>query len=425
MIWLPSQDKHHFRERGAVFILSVCILSLLLLSLAGILSLSSSRREVTRKGLNRDFAELDARTLLLNLKSALVSQITQTGGFNLGQWPPASDGMLMSGPSGASSVPFQRSIRWTGTATGSVHPDLGGNGTPASELSPLQGLLCRRVADCGIVGRWEPEVTGNGHARAETAWQIAASLSISQVPISAFTYYSSSRQTLVSSSLDNLGRVHAEGDLTVSVPADALAPVTCAGGLFSKTGGVLMVTRGTPQETRAFGSASTPEDYQVQGRGWIFERDSNPVLMVRPASTAELFSKNPLPLLEKENQRLKPRCDLRIFHGVDAAGEDVFTFDGGGGFAIPAGLLAALHRDGGTLQIDFSKWPTSGSWPTKIWIETNQSEISAILVKNAEGLRGDLSLATGLNIEISGSFNTSQPVRKASLMTLGRVVSVP
>ena len=67
---------------------SVCVLFLLLLSLAGIFSVSIARREWTRKKLYRDFAELDARTLLLDLKLALVSQITQKGGFNLGSGHP-------------------------------------------------------------------------------------------------------------------------------------------------------------------------------------------------------------------------------------------------------------------------------------------------------------------------------------------------
>ena len=248
---------------------------------------------------------------------------------------------------------------------------------------------------------------------------------MSQVPLSAFTFYASAMQTVLGSAQNNAGRVHAEGDLLVAAPVDATAPVSASGALLTHPGGALVIQKGNPPETRAFGSSMTAGDYQAQGYGWIFERDSNPVFMVRPVTTAELFSRLPLSAPDKENQRLKPRCQLWILHGLDTDGNDLFTLAWSPGFPASNDPLIALQRTGDALELDFSKWPATGSWPSKIWMESDQPGITAVLVKNAQNLRGDLSLVTDLHLQVSGSFNTVPPVKKASLMTLGRVISVP
>jgi len=232
-------------------------------------------------------------------------------------------------------------------------------------------------------------------------------------------------QTVLGGAQNNLGRVHAEGDLVVAAPVDAVAPLSASGALLTHPGGALVLQKGNLPETRAFGSSMTAADYQSQGYGWVFERASHPVLLVRPVTTAELFCKSPLAAPNKESQRLKPRCDVRILHGLDASGKDVFTLDWSAGFTPSNDFLKALQRTGTALELDISKLPATGSWPSKIWLETNHPEISVVLVKNAQSLRGDLSLATGLLLQVSGSFNTVPPVKKASLMTLGRVISVP
>ena len=84
-----------------------------------------------------------------------------------------------------------------------------------------------------------------------------------------------------------------------------------------------------------------------------------------------------------------------------------------------------IRRTGSVLEVDFSKLTACTWWPSKIWIETDRPDITAVLVKNAEKLNGDLSLATSLHIQVAGSFNTELPIRKASLMTMGRVTCVP
>lgn len=145
--------------------------------------------------------------------------------------------------------------------------------------------------------------------------------------------------------------------------------------------------------------------------------------MVRPASTDELFSQTPLATPDKENQRLKPRCDLRIFHSLDPSGKDLSTLDGNPIFTGATAPLKVLQRIGGKLELELAPWFSQDAWPSRVWIETNQTNISFVLMKNAEVLRGDLSLATRLNIEVAGVFTTKVPLKKASLMSLGRVVS--
>jgi hypothetical protein len=413
------------RVDGAALILAISVLLLLTFSLAGLLSVALGRREHIQKELSRDFAEMEARALLVNLKPAVAMQITQTGGFDLSRWNPGISETALLSPDEASSAMFQRRIRWAGTTSGSAHPELRANVTSSSTTSLLQGLSYRPVATFTLTGRWEPGASSNGNLRAQTPWEIATSISVSQVPLSAFTFYASAMQTVLGSAQNNLGRVHAEGDLIVAAPVDAIAPLSASGALLTSPGGALVLQKGTPPETRAFGSSMTAADYQSQGYGWVFERDSHPVLLVRPVTTAELFSKSPLAAPNKESQRLKPRCDVRVLHGLDASGKDVFTLDWSAGFTPTNDFSKALQRFGDALELDFSKLPGTGSWPSKIWLETNHPEISVVLVKNAQGLRGDLSLATGLHLQVSGSFNTVPPVKKASLMTLGRVISVP
>ena len=413
------------RNEGAALILSLSVLLLFLLSLSGVLSFALARRERIHKELSRDLAEMEARSLLLNLKAEMVSQIKTTGGFDMTVWNPGASGTFLSDANEGSSAFFERRIGWTGTPFGSVRPELMDNSSASAATSVLQTIVYRPVASFSLVGLWEPQGPADANIRAQTAWEVSIPISVAQVPLSAFTFYSSALQTSVGNTQNSLGRIHSEGDLIVTTPINAIAPVTAGGTLCARRGGVLLLQKGTPSETRAFSSSSTPEDYQTQGHGWIFERDSNPILMVRPLTTAELFSKTPLGPADKENQRLKPRCDIRVLHSVDLSGKDVFTIDLGGAIGTSNDASKAFQCTGNALQLDLSKWLPEGLWPSKVWIETNQPEIKAVLIINAQSLRGDLSLATNLDIQLSGSFNTDLPVKKASLMTMGRVISLP
>jgi hypothetical protein len=413
------------RTEGAALILALSVLLLLLLLLSGVLSFALARRERIHKEFSRDLAEMEAHSLLLNLKAEMVTQIKRTGGFDMTAWKPGASGTFLSDANEGSSPFFERRIGWTGAPFGAVQPELIGNSTASSATGVLQALVYRPVAGFSFVGLWEPQRPANGNIRAQTAWEVTIPISVAQVSLSAFTFYSAGIQTTVGSIQNSLGRLHSEGDLIVTTPLKAIAPVTAGGTLRARQGGVLLIQKGSPSETRAFSSSSTSEDYQAQGYGWIFERESNPVLMVRPLSTAELFSKTPLGPADKEKQRLKPRCDLRILHSLDFSGKDVFTLEGSGLIGAPNDASKALQRTGNALEFDFSNWLPVGLWPSKVWIETNQPQINAVLIINAQSLRGDLSLATDLDIQVSGSFNTDLPVKKASLMTMGRVVSLP
>jgi hypothetical protein len=187
----------------------------------------------------------------------------------------------------------------------------------------------------------------------------------------------------------------------------------------------LLIQKGDSSETRAYCSTTAAGAFQTQGYGWVFTRDSNPALLARPVTTAELFAREPLASAPKENQRLKPRCDIQIQHNTDSTGTDIFSLTGSSIFVAAADPLKVLKRAGEALELDFAAWFPDGVWPTKVWIETTQPDITFVRLKNAQQLRGDVSLATQLHIQVAGSFNTELPVRKASLMTLGRVTSVP
>ncbi len=398
---------------------------LLLLSLGGILSLSIARRERIQKELSRDLAELEARSLLLSLKAEVLTQVRTTGGFSLTAWTPDQPETLLRDDNSSPVVFFRRSISWSGTPFGSVHPEMTANALPFVDSSFLQNLAYRTVATCSLEGLWVPRETGSGHVRAQTPWAISIPISVAQVPLSAFTFYSSALQSVVNSTQSHLGRVYTQGDLIVAAPVDVTAPVSTAGTVYPTSTGVLLIQKGDSSETRVYGGTRAAESFHTQGYGWAFTRDSNPPMLARPVTTAELFARDPLASPPKENQRLKPRCDLQIQHNVDSTGLDIFVLTGSSVFVDAADPLKALNRTGETLEIDFATWFPDGVWPTKVWIETTQPDITFVRIKNAQRLRGDVSLATRLHIQVAGSFNMELPVRKASLMTFGRVTSVP
>lgn len=413
------------QKNGAALVLSLSMLLILLLALGGILSLSIARRERIQKELSRDLAEIEARSLLLSLKAEVLTQVRTTGGFSLSTWTPDNPETLLRDHN-SSPVPFfQRSISWSGTPFGSVHPEMPANTLPFADSRFLQNLAYRTIANCSVEGLWVPRASGAGHVRAQTPWAISIPISVAQVPLSAFTFYSSAFQSVVTSSRSHLGRVYTQGDLIVAAPVDATAPVSTAGSVYPTSTGVLFIQKGDASETRAYGSTTAAEAFQTQGYGWVFTRDSNPTLLARPVTTAELFAREPLASTPKENQRLKPRCDLQIQHSVDPTGADIFSLTGSSVFIAAADPLKVLSRTGSALELDFASWFLEGVWPTKVWIETTQPDITFLRIKNAQQLRGDVSLATQLHIQVAGSFNTELPVRKASLMTLGRVTSVP
>ena len=414
--------RDELKGHGGALILAISVLLLLMLSLSGILSVSLAQRETTQKRLYREFTEMEARSVVLNLKASVVSQIKKTGGFNLAQWTPQQSETTLSNVDGGASSVFHRSVTYEGTTSGSVHPELTPNSPSTSTTGIFQGLRFRPVADFRLVGIWEPLRVNARNERAQTAWEVSTEVSVVQVPLSSFTFYTARFQTVLGNSQSDLGRVHAEGDLIVTNPVEAFAPIVAAGSIEVIQSGVMIVNKANPSETRAFVSSMKTEDYQAQAHGWIFERDSNPALVVRPVTTAELFSRDPLAYPNKETQRLKPRCDLRILHGLDQSGADVFTLDWRPGLTPFVEVLKALQRKDETLELDFSLWPEE-IWLSKVWVETDQPSISAVTVKNARSLKGDFSLATRLNIRVLGSFNVEPPVKKASLMTLGRVIS--
>lgn len=414
--------RDELKGNGGALILAISVLLLLLLSLSGVLSVSLAQRETTQKLLYREFVEMEARSLLLDLKASVVFQIKKTGGFNLTQWAPPQSETALSNVDGVASSVFHRSLSYEGAISGSVNPELIPNSTSASTTGVLQGLRFRPVADFRLVGTWEPLGINAGNNRAQTTWEVSTKVSVVQVPFSSFTFYASGLHTVLGDSQSDLGRVYAEGDLIVTHPVEAIAPMVAAGSLEAIQGGVMIVNKASPSETRAFESSMKIEDFQAQADGWIFQRDSHPALIVRPVTTAELFSRDPLPYSNKENQRLKPRCDLRILHGIDQAGADIFTLDWSPGVTPSVQVLRALQRKGDALELDFSLWPEE-IWLSKVWAETSQPDISVFTVKNARSLKGDFSLATRLNIRVLGSFNVEPPVKKASLMTLGRVIS--
>ena len=399
------------RSTGAALILSLSVLLLLLLSLSGVLGLALAHRERIRKELSRDLAETEARTLLIDLKNEIAAQITKTGGFDLSRWPPSSSSVLLDAGASGSSAFFERTIRWNGVPFGAVSPDNAATPNTFSSTDFLKGIPLRKMAGFDFVGRWKPQIPPTGHIRAQTPWEISVPVSAIQVPLSIFTFYSSALTTQLDGTMNNLGRIHAEGDLIVAGPVDAGPSASSAGTLRTNTGGALLVYKQETGETRAFSSSSRSEDFQAQGHGWIFERDSNPVTLVRPLTTAELFSKTPLLFPNKETQRLKPRCELRILHSIDATGADIFTVDGGAFENTTGETQPVLRREGSVLELDLAAWPSTGKWASKIWIETNAPDITAILIKNGENLRGDLSLATALHIQIAGSFNTGTPIK--------------
>lgn len=409
---------------GAALILAISVLALLVLALGSILSVSLSRRQRIQKELSRDLADIHTRSVLLNLKPAMVEQIKQTGAFEIAHWKPIAGKTLLSTSGQASGTSYDYNVQATGTALVAANPSLQAT-TQSNGYGFLEGLACGTVGRLAVSCRWEPGNQGNNNRHPSSTLQISTSVTVTQVPLSAFTFYSSSLRTVAGGSHRNLGRAYSEGDLAVTSFVDASAAVGVAGALRVNPQGGIIIRKSATMESRAFGSSTTPEDLQAQGNGWIFERDSNPVVMVRPVTTAELFSKTPIAYACKEKQRLKPLCDLCIRHGSDNSGSDVFTFTGSSGANDPARIGDMVRREGSTLELDFSKLNNWTIWPSKIWIETDRPEITAVLVKNAERLKGDLSLATDLHIQVSGSFNTELPVRKASLLTKGRVTCVP
>jgi hypothetical protein len=413
------------RREGAVLILALSVLILLLLALAAVLSFSLSWRQRVHKELSRNFAEIEARSLLLSLKAELVSQIKGTGEFTMSRWTTGHSTTFLDDTQQNTSPFFERSVVFNGAALGSI------NSSPAlffrqpSNSSFLQNLRFSPVTDFSLTGRWEPKGPVSGHIRDKTPWEITFPVSVVQIPLSAFSFYSSALQTVTNDSHHSLGRIHTEGDLILSRPIDADAPISAAGSLLIGPLGALILHRSRELESRSFWGENASDSYGVQGHGWIFERDSNPVLLVRPVSTAELFSTIPLHSSAKESQRIKPRCDVRIIHTLDSAGSDVFIFEGIDLSAPKNDAAKILEHNGDAIEFDLSQWCLDGFWPTRIWIESTQPGITGLLLKNAQHLRGDLSLATRMHIHIRGSFNTEGVVKKASLLTMGRVVSFP
>ncbi len=408
--------------RGSALLLPASMLALVTVLLGALLSVLVARRASARKVLLRDLVEIDALSALSSLRSDLKVQLQTTGEMVFTRWIPDPLGISFTTVPLPSQPVFERDLSVSGSTGTSPSPRLGIPLGSATQTGPFAALNRRVLATPTIRGLWRPLPSQLPQPDSDFLWEFSTDLKISQVPLSAFTIYSSCPQFVLGEPEGALGRFFSEGDVQVDAFQSAARPFACAGELRFGAAGALVLAPPSRGEFRAFSQNTDSQDARAQADGWIFNRDGVPVWFVRPATTGELFSRIPLPLPGKEAQRLKPQCLIQIQHALGAFGEAVCLIEGALSPGGNVDLGEFVSASGDTLELDLSKWPASLPRASAVWLESTVPEVRSLTLRGAESLGGDLSIATDMDIHLIGSFNTTPPVRRASLLTKGRVL---
>ncbi|MEY2598171.1 MAG: hypothetical protein RLZZ142_430 [Verrucomicrobiota bacterium] len=415
------------RSRGIALIEAAAFLFIALVLLGAALALTQSRRTRTRKTLYRTFAETEHRALELHLAQSLASNLRNSNAFPLSSWdpsaavPPLTWDLPSAGTLSAwaprtttlSSTPSLARISAT-PRTSSIF-----GFTPTLDSKSCLDAYWNRIS-LRLESEWNlPQPVSGG-----SQWHCATPITLDEIPLSLFTFYSQSSTILFPPQGVQLGRARFEKATTLNAYLESDYPVTSGETLTIGPLGALAVRR---QPTAAhpwfcFGPQSSPFHFSTQGTGGlVVDRDSGGFALVRPIPTPWLFATSDAPSPDMRPHQLRNQVDAAgtILHEPLAPPATGGTFSGS-----PLVRAALSENPPNEIQLDLSSH--SAAWPKQLWVVSNVPALvgGSLRIVHAGTLQTDLSIATNLDIVIVGPFNAGSlgiPVKSASLLTPKRV----
>ncbi len=408
------------------------ILAMICLAGYGLLSTRQAWRENASKLLHQTVADADMYGATNDLRSYVADQFASHASANLAHLPGVTLGTVLTSTDGVTAYHQHHSQSTGGVLTAiqssSALAPLGSANDPFYGIRAATTTFDYRQT----AALTEESVMGDRAARNQ---QTDIRVEVRQFPLSQFSQFSTSNHLINAPGLADLGRTHAGGNLTLGQNATAVYPLTVAGELRTAPG-VTLSAKQQPDAAQAYGisSATTVEARRALMQNTVVDNDVLQSRITTAATLPEMLrppSEN-LGSTERNAQKLSSQCGVRIYFDGET---HTFTATRPSGESDPATQNAMQTYSGPLLprangrpvvEFDVARLNTEGSRWNSYYLQSNRAD-AVVIIRNAETLPRNLSLATPHDVWMEESFNTpSDPsqIRSASIVTSGRVIGV-
>jgi|GEM_PF-6621632 len=426
--------KHSYSSKQGSVLVAVLGLVLALIGLAGygLLTTRQAWRENTSKLLHQTVAHADIHGATNDVRSFIARQFASGASANLAYLPTVATAGTLTGDGDVTPY-YQYGSQSSGLSV--VATQSSNALSPLSELSdPFYGI---QAATTTFDYRQSATLTtdssvGDRSARDQRA---DVQVEIRQFPLSQFSQFYTVDHTLSNPGLTDLGRTHADGNLTITQNATASYPLTVAGRLQVGAGATVSVKQ-QPDAANAYAVSSTTtiEARRALMQNTIVDNDVLQSQITTAATLPELVSPPAVNLgsAAKNAQKLLGQCDVQVRY--DSA-TDTFTATRPSGNAdMPtrnaiqtySGSLLPKAAGRPVIEFDVTRLETAGShWNSYYIYSDNVNAI--VIIRNGATLPRNLSIVTPHDILVEEGFNSPlnpSLVRSASMVTGGRVVGV-
>lgn len=423
-----------YSSRSGSALIAILGLMLGIICLVGFGSLMTRQawRETTSKVLHQAVADATMQTAPADLRAYISDQLSSQASADLSKVPVATEGGTQT-HGGQTSFYHLHSAQSTGStltaiqSSGSLH-------ALTDQKDPFYGLKAATTTF-----RYRPGATLSATSplgkRAGRDLQADLAVEIRQFPLSQFSQFYPGNQTLNATGLSNLGRTHANGNLSIQRNVTATWPLTVAGKLQTAPG-VTVSGKQQPDSTRTHtvSSATTIEARRALMNHTIVDNDILASGITLGATFPEMLQAPTVNLgsTHRNAQKLANQCDVRISHqhstNVFSATRSTGTTDSATqtNLSLYTGSLASRASGRPVIEFDIARLDVAGSRWNSYYLSSSHSN-AIIMIRNAKTLPRHLSIVTPHDVWVEEDLNTpSNPaqIRSASIVTSGKVTGV-
>lgn len=407
---------------GAVMFSVICLIGF------GLLATRQAWRENSSKLLGQAVANQGMYSASSSLRAYISGQFSSSASISLENAPRAASGASLEG---------EQIFDFTaGSDLGTLTAVQGD--APLVSLTgasdPLYGIRAKLdVFSYRQAGRLNFEsALGSRGMRGQGA---EVNVEIRQFPLSQFSQFHATDNTVNGTNLAALGRTHANGNLTLGTACTTLYPLTVAGRL-SFVPGASVAVRQSPIAGKSYGvgSATTVDTKRALMQNTLVDQDVVQSTITVAATLSQMVSPPGVNLgtAAKNAQKLSSRCDSVIFYN---SGTSTFAAttranlpdpQTQAGMAIYSGDLKAQAGGHPIIELDVTRLETEGSRWRSYYVYSDDPQ-AVVMIRNGETLPRDLSIVTPHDVWIDAAFNTpsdATKIKPASIVTGGRLIGV-
>jgi hypothetical protein len=364
---------------------------LALVAFAGILLVGYglvSSRQAWSESSSKQLYQVSAQEVMYSsandLRKFLATQLTTQATVDLSGAPWITSGVNLLNPNQAQGfVPYTFNSQAAGNISAMQFTN--GLATLTDSNDPLTGIAATKTAftyQQSASTTVSSPLTTSDTLRGWRKMGTSLAVEVRQFPLSHFTFFSSTNATISGSAGMSVGRIHSNGDLTITGAAQTDYPVTVSGSLAVGVGGILAVRQNPTASSQSLTSTTDVGTKRVLLKGLVAD-------------------------------------DATLASGT----ADAATVSG---MALYSGTLAPIVAPHPVIEFDLDRLTTKGSTQAKYYISASDSS-AVLILRNCVTLPRDISIVTPLDVWIDTGFNSPSDaalIRSASIITSGRVTGV-